>query len=247
MTSDMRADLAVACNIVAMQGHADLNLGHVSVRIPGTDSMLMKPSLLGLEEIRPEHLITVGLDGTQRTFEGTMHHEVFIHSETYLARPDVHAVIHTHPRFAVAFGAAGQQLRPVSHDGILFAKNPPGLFTKTTDLILTAELGREVAAALGAGNALFLRNHGIVVAGASLQEAVVTAVFLERAVKEQLYARVFGDFTWTPESEVDQKYQHVFGDPMGEVPTLVLSYWDYLKRVTLRHNRLLGQGVQEAQ
>jgi len=64
---EMKEKLAYSCNILANEGHWDNILGHVSVRIPGQNRILMKPHSFGFEEIRPQHIIVVDLDtGTER-------------------------------------------------------------------------------------------------------------------------------------------------------------------------------------
>ena len=50
---ELKETLAYSCNILAHEGHWDNILGHVSVRIPGQDRVLMKPHSFGFEEIRP--------------------------------------------------------------------------------------------------------------------------------------------------------------------------------------------------
>ena len=57
------------------------------------------------------------------------------------ARADVHAVVHTHAPWAVAFASTGQPLRPISHEATLFVPPDVARFTKTGDLITTPELG----------------------------------------------------------------------------------------------------------
>src|ERR1051325_15682 len=59
---DLKENLAYSCNILANEGHWDNILGHVTVRIPGTNKALMKPHGFGFEEIRPQHIITVDIE-----------------------------------------------------------------------------------------------------------------------------------------------------------------------------------------
>ena len=82
----------------------------------------------------------------------------------------------------------------------------PGL-DRFTDLVKTSEQGRLVAAALGQGTALFLRNHGIVVAHVSVEEAVWAALSLERAAQVQLLAQPSPEapLLYTPEDEMPVK------------------------------------------
>ena len=146
---ELKEKLAYSCNILANEGHWDNILGHVSVRIPGQNRILMKPHSFGFEEIRPQHIIVVDI-GTGKKTEGKYerHSEVFIHTEIMKARPDVNCVVHSHPPYATAFGALGQKLRPISHEGNIFYEGLP-TFDYTTALIRTAELGVEVAKSLG--------------------------------------------------------------------------------------------------
>ncbi|MBI3059407.1 MAG: class II aldolase/adducin family protein, partial [Deltaproteobacteria bacterium] len=94
---ELKETLAYSCNILAQEGHWDNILGHVSVRIPKQDRILMKPHSFGLEEIRPQHIIVCNLDGKKIEGKYERHSEIFIHTEIFKARPDVNCVVHTHP------------------------------------------------------------------------------------------------------------------------------------------------------
>src|SRR5262245_34955092 len=119
------------------------------------------------------------------------HNEVYIHSEVLRARPDLTAVIHTHAPHAVAFSSLGKELRPVNNEAGYFYKRLP-IFSETTDLIVSPERGKAVAKCMGDNNAVLLRNHGIVAAGKSLEEAVWIALKLERACRVSLMAEWAG-------------------------------------------------------
>ena len=204
----LKRDLAFACRILQAQGQGDNIFGHVSARLPGSaDRFWMKPARLGLEEITPDDLLLVDLDGHVLEGRHPRHEEYPIHAELFRARPDVQAVVHTHPRYSIAFAARGAPLRPVSHEGSLFW--PPGVpvFDAFTDLVRTRAQGEMVAAALGSGRALFLRNHGIVAADASVPEVTWAAIALERACELQLLAQPSADtpILHTPEAEARQK------------------------------------------
>ena len=184
--------LVDACHMLADQGQGDLIWGHVSARLPGQpDRILMKPAGFGLEEIDEDGLITVNLDGEKIAGPHPLHVEVFIHTEIMRGRPEVHSVVHTHPPHAVAFSSLKRPLLPVGHEGALFCDGLP-VFDKTSDLIVSAELGRSVARTLGAANAMLMRNHGLVTAGRSVEEACMTAVLLDKACRVQLLAEAAG-------------------------------------------------------
>ena len=168
------------------------------------------------------HLVTE--DGEVAAGEGQRHSEYPIHTEIMNARPDVGAVVHTHPPHAVALGATGQPLRPVSHAANYFAPDVPR-FTLTADLIRTRALGKEVAAALGAAPAVLLVNHGIVTVGKSVQTATVAAVLLERACQQQMLTHAFGGWpTWSGSEESSAKQQKIYADDRMQ------AVWEYLAR-----------------
>jgi L-fuculose-phosphate aldolase len=146
------------------------------VRLPGdTGRFLMKPAGIGIEEMRPDNIITVDIEG--KKVDGSMprHNEVFIHSEVLRARDDVQCVIHSHPIHAVAFSSLGKPLVAVSNAAGYFAEGRLPIFSETTDLIVNQERGKAVARCLGGHTALILRNHGIVATGGSIEEAVWAA------------------------------------------------------------------------
>jgi ribulose-5-phosphate 4-epimerase/fuculose-1-phosphate aldolase len=178
---EMKEKLAYSCNILAHEGHWDNILGHVSVRIQGENRILMKPHSFGFEEIRPQHIIVVDIE-TGKKVEGKheRHSEVFIHTEIMKARPDVNCVVHSHPPYATAFGALGQRLRPISHEGNIFYDGLP-TFDYTTALIRTPELGVEVAKSLGKCRGLLMKNHGSTVVGESIEVATLYSIFLEKS------------------------------------------------------------------
>src|SRR5207237_587437 len=83
--------------------------GHISVRLPDDPSrFFMKPHGVGLDEITPENILTIDLDGNVVDGTARRHSEVYIHSEIFKLRPDVHCVIHAHPPHAVALSASGR-------------------------------------------------------------------------------------------------------------------------------------------
>ena len=185
--------LVEAGAILAGIGQGDMTRGHVSVRMPGRPELfLMKPHSVGLDEITPDIILTIGLDGLGVAVSARRHSEVFIHSEVYRARPDVGAVIHTHPVHAVAFSATGRPLRPLCQGGAIFAGRLPS-FDATMDLIRTPEMGRAVADALGPHPAVLMRCHGVAMTGRTLAEATIGCVMLEDAARIQLLAEAAGD------------------------------------------------------
>ncbi|GLZ49040.1 hypothetical protein Acsp06_52250 [Actinomycetospora sp. NBRC 106375] len=221
------ADLvATASRVLAANGHADLIWGHASVRDPDGRGAWLKTAEWSLAEVTADRVHCVDDAGAVVDGSGGQRHSEYpIHTEVLAARPDVGGVVHTHPPHAVALAATGQALRPVSHAANHFVPPEVPRFTDTADLILTEELGKRVAAALGGHNALFLVNHGIVTVGPDLPTAVVTAVLLERACAQQILTHSAGGWpAWSGPEESLAKREHIYSRGA------LTAVWDHLVR-----------------
>jgi L-fuculose-phosphate aldolase len=213
--ADAVAQVALACRIIARFGQEDLTLGHASVRGPDGRTVYIKRKGKALRDVRAEDVIGIALNDPDGYLTPGAHLETVMHLETYLARPDVGAVIHTHPVYSIALGATRGGLELLSHDGLLFPDGVP-VFDGTAGLVTTPQDGKGVARALGGGRAVLLRNHGILVAGEDISWAVLTALTLERAAKIQFIARVLGDPVPIPRDVARElsgsKYQEEFAE-----------------------------------
>jgi L-fuculose-phosphate aldolase len=182
----VREGVAWACRILALEGYADLTLGHVSARPAGGDTIYIKRKGVALSEVELDDV--VDLDDPA----ADLHLETVLHTEIYARRPDVGAVVHGHPPYATALGATHAGLELLTHDAVLFADGV-AFFEESPELITEREQGSAVAEALGSRRALILRNHGVVVADKDVRWAVLSAITLERAVQLQAIAATLGE------------------------------------------------------
>ncbi|MGS2619725.1 class II aldolase/adducin family protein [Micromonospora sp. LZ34] len=220
-----RETVSLASRILAAAGHGDLVWGHASCRDALGRGAWLKSAEWGMEEVTPDRVHLVSPSGEVVCGEGVRHSEYPIHTEIYAARPDVGGVVHTHSPYALALAASGRKLLPVSHAATFFAPAGVPHFSQTTDLILTPQRGRQVAAALGDASAIFLVNHGLVTVGPSLHEATVAAIVLEQACRQQLLTSALSDAPiWSDPSEALMKREHIYHD------RAISAVWNYLVR-----------------
>jgi L-fuculose-phosphate aldolase len=188
----IKQDLIAAGKVLVAEGQDDFTRGHISFRLPDNPKLFfMKAHSIGLDEITMENILTIDLDGYVVSGTARRHSEVFIHSEILKARPDVNCVIHTHPTYSTALSATGGTLKCYSQPGALFYE-ALGIYTDTINLIRTTEMGAGVARALGRGRGVLLKNHGVVVTGATIAETVIGAIMLENGAMVQLLAEAAG-------------------------------------------------------
>lgn len=181
---DLRMKVATSCRILGMLGLVSGTTGHVSARIPGTDEMWVR--CRGGEELG---LMFTGLHNVRRLdFDGKgpglgdehgAPFEAAIHGEIYRARPDVQAVVHAHPPYALRCGITGLQFRPVfgAYDPTqldIVLRGVP-LFPRSV-LVSNREIGQEMVAAMGDRDVLLMRGHGIAVTGRSVETATSQAI-----------------------------------------------------------------------
>ena len=99
---------------------------------------------------------------------------------------------------------------------------------------MTREQGEGVATAIGEHKALFMKNHGIVLASASVEEAVVAAMLIEKAARAELAAISLGDVSPTDDDEALLKREHIYNE-LG-----INRAWQYLVRRENRWDHMPG-------
>jgi L-fuculose-phosphate aldolase len=220
-----------ASSALAAAGLSDMVWGHASVRDPGGRGVWMKASGWGFEEVNADRVVLVTPDGEVADGSGPRHLEFPIHTEIMASRSDVHAVVHTHAPALSAFASLNAELRPISHDAVIFETGLPR-FEVTGALIATADLGRALATELGEAPAILMPNHGAVTAGPDAATAVMYAVLLERACRTQLLAMAAGGpVRWSDPTEAAFKREQVWNSSQLD------AGWQYLVRI--------GKGKQE--
>ncbi|MDX6620782.1 MAG: L-fuculose-phosphate aldolase [Gaiellales bacterium] len=223
----LREQVACASRILAMEGYADLTLGHVSAR-DADGRVYIKRKGVALDEVEPDDIVEFSLHDAGSVFAPDMHLEAVLHQAVYVARPDVGAVVHGHPPYATALGAAEASLELLTHDAVLFADGVPA-FEGSPELIVDAEQGRTVAAALGPHRAMLLRNHGVLVAASDIPWVTLTAATLERAAKLQSIASTYGALRPIPGEAALSMHADKYRD------AFVAEYWAAWQRKLGRH------------
>jgi L-fuculose-phosphate aldolase len=228
---DPFALVAAACRVLYAQGHEHFHLGHVSARLPD-GGIAVKRAGLGLGEVTRADVVRVGLDGRLRrpVDPGVrLHAELPLHLEIYRSRPEVEAVVHTHPFAAAALSASSARLQLVGQDSLPFAGGI-GYFDEPR-LVTTQKLGQQAADALGGHAAVIMRNHGIATAGTDVRHAAFLAVSLERSLQLQLAASSLGGVV-----EMSVVEAREMNDSMAGVAARLGDIWDYLVRDARRRS-----------
>jgi ribulose-5-phosphate 4-epimerase/fuculose-1-phosphate aldolase len=185
----LRQQVAQAGAVLHQQGLVDY-LGHCSARIPGTDRVVIKPKhstrTRSPQQLGGDDMSIINLDGELVEGSERPPAECFIHTEIYRARPDVHAVVHTHQPAATTLGLLDAELKPLLHVPAVLTDGANINTWPVSKLVTDPDLGRQLAAALGDAPLCHLQGHGIVSVAADLPRATVAAIALEQLARTNL-------------------------------------------------------------
>ncbi len=166
--------------------------GNLSLRWnhDGQDGMLITPTGMGAEDLLPQDMVWVGIDGSHRG-EWQPSSEWHFHRAIYLARPDLRAVVHTHSTHAAALACLRRPL-PAFHYMVAVAGGDDVPLTPY-HLFGTEALSQAVAQAMRERNACLMANHGLVAAGRTLAQAMKVAQEIESLCEVYLTALAVGE------------------------------------------------------
>lgn len=220
--------LAVACRLMGMEGHEAGLAGQITCRAEEPESYWTLRFGLGFDEPNPTDFIRVDNDLYTVQGEGMANPATRFHLWVYEARPDVGAIIHTHPPHVAALSMLEEPLA-VAHmdatpffDDCAFLKDWPGVPVADQE-------GEIISAALEDKRSILLAHHGLLVTGESVQEAAYLAVYMERAARMQLRAAAAGPIRPVPAELAREAHDYLLRR------SLVNSTFDYFARQVVRY------------
>jgi L-fuculose-phosphate aldolase len=214
---EIRQELVDAIRMLARADIVD-HSGHGSSRRDG-QSFYINSAASSRGTLTLDDIVAVDLDGNLVEGGARPPLEFYIHSEIYRVRPDVNAVMHTHPRWSTFLTMTGAKYRAVYAQGALLGDDIPLVDSPLS--VNTRPMGEKVAATLGRGPAVLLKSHGAVVVGSSLVECFALAAYLEENAYRQYMAMQIGDPYVFSQAE-----QQSFRERLW-TPALFRKTWDH--------------------
>ena len=193
-------------NLVAWTG------GNVSARDPESGLVVIKPSGVLYEKLRPEDHVVVTLEGD--VVEGTLKpsSDTASHLYIYRHRPEIHGVVHTHSPYATAFAALGRAI-PVCLTGMADEFGGP-IPCAGFALIGSEAIGKLVVEHIGTSPAVLLQQHGVFTIGATVEAAVKAAVMVEGVARTVWLAMQMGqpeEISAEDVAKLHDRYTNVYG------------------------------------
>lgn len=221
--------LALACRILSDAGHDSGLAGQITSRGEAPGSYYTQRLGLGFDEISADNLLLVDEELDLLDGSGMPNPANRFHSWVYRARPDVNCIIHTHPAHIAALSMLEVPLE-ISHMDTLPLYGECAFLQTWPGIPVGDEEGRIISEALGDKKAILLSHHGLLTAGASIEEACVLAMLMERAARLQLMAMAAGEIQAIPE-DLARETHHLIATPKGH-----RAAFNYHARHALRHH-----------
>lgn len=186
--------------------------GNVSARDPETGLVVIKASGIRYEDMIPEHMIVIDIDGKVVEGDFKPSSDAYSHLYIYKHRPDVFGVVHTHSRYATAFAAAGKPIPCIltAMADEFGGPIPCGGFA----LIGDEAIGKVVIESIGRSPAVLLKNHGVFSIGKNATSAVKAAVMTEDVAATVWMAYQIGQPNEIPAEDIEklhERYMNVYG------------------------------------
>lgn len=210
----VREDVAALHGELVRYGLVVWTAGNVSARVPGADLLVIKPSGVSYDDLRPDNMIVCDLDGQVVEGEHSPSSDTAAHAYVYRHLPEVGGVVHTHSTYAVAWAA---RCEPVPCVLTAMADEfggdiPIGPFA----LIGSDDIGRGIVETLQGSRspAVLMANHGPFTIGRTARDAVKAAAMCEDVCRSVHIARQLGEPKPIDPADVDRlydRYQNVYG------------------------------------
>jgi L-fuculose-phosphate aldolase len=186
----LRRAIVDACRQMNAIGINQGTSGNISARLG--DALLVTPSGVPYDELRPEDLPVMTLTGEHGAWAGPLRpsSEWRFHVDIMKARPEVGAIVHTHSLYATTLAIARKEI-PACHY-MIAAAGGPTIRCATYATFGTAELSAAALVALEGRTCCLLANHGMIATGPDLKKAMWLAVELETIAKQYYLSLCIG-------------------------------------------------------
>lgn len=236
LENELKKQVAVSCRIIGYRNVTKGTLGHVSVRVPGTDRILIKgrgPDVEGMEFSTQRDVITINMDGEVLDARDglTAPAETAMHLAVLRRRPEIQSVIHAHPDWIVVLTSVGKPLVAMlnAYDGGSSAriiKDGLPLYPRSMT-ITNDELGDDMMRTMGDNNICLQFGHGICVAGTSIENATQTSLTLYEVARLNYLAYAIGTPQPVADEDIRNRRQVAPAGQGPQTPSGISSFWRY--------------------
>ncbi|MEM7025752.1 MAG: class II aldolase/adducin family protein [Pseudomonadota bacterium] len=200
LEQELRAGIVAACRRMNAIGINQGTSGNISARFE--DRMLITPSGLPYDDMTPDDIASMPLEGEYGAWEGPLapSTEWRFHLDITRARPEVGAIVHTHSTYATTLAIAHKDI-PACHY-MIAAAGGPTIRCAPYATYGTKELSENALSALEDRTCCLLANHGMIATGPNLDKAMWLAVELETISKQYYLSLSIGGPVLLSDAEI---------------------------------------------
>lgn len=171
-------------------GLSDGTSGNLSVYFPEKELMAITPSGMDYEGMEPEDMVLMDLSGNILEGRRLPSSEWILHAELY-KRKNARAVIHTHPPYASIFAILRKHLGPIHP--MIANLNTAEIPCAEYRIYGSEDLAKVTVSAMAQSKAVLMANHGLLVYGQSLEEALKNTETVEVLARLTYRAMAIGE------------------------------------------------------
>lgn len=203
----LRMKLQEGAKLIYEKALVQAGEGNMSVRLPSREEILITPTYNKYYNLKKKDLVHMKFDGTVINRSSKPSSEFLLHLDLYKARPAANCVIHTHSPHATMMSVARKRIPILLEEQVIFLGGSVDIsefaVAHSTEFSINAING------MGTKNGVLMANHGTLVCGRTIEDAIKMAELVEKLafiytgaeqlgqvydIKETSCSRFFPDF-----------------------------------------------------
>ena len=165
-------------------------IGHIGVRLPDNKGIAVKLLRVAQENKDEDWMMEFDFEGNKLRGTGTVPGEASIYTQIFKAKPEVNSIVHAHAPMCIVMGLAKLKIQAIHLQSSKFGEGLP--VYPLPIYVSDTEDGDALVQTIGDAPGMTINGHGIVTVGKTIDEATMTAIYMERTAKMEHAARQMG-------------------------------------------------------
>lgn len=217
---ELKKSVVDAAKSIFTKGLVENNEGNVSIRVGKEEEYLITPTANQYDTLTEDQIVHMTFDGTPLSSGKLPSTEAKLHVAIYKSRPKVQSVIHTHSTFASMLSIARKEIPIIMEEQVIYLGG--SISVSAFGEAHTDEIGNVALEAMGYKNGALLANHGAIVCGKSISNAVKNAELVEKFAKVYWGSLLIGE-PYTLSTEDLDKFYKMFKQLFSNCPRKLLK------------------------
>ena len=227
-----KEELVLLARALWHEGYSDHLAGHITCSL-GDGTLLCNPWLITWNELRPEQVIRIDLEGKLVEGDWPVPLGIPLHLQLHKLREDVKWAMHNHPLYGTVWSDIGEVPPIMDQSSALGGGGELIMVDEYDGPVNDPETAARAVKAMGDGQLALLAGHGVFILGGSARSVHQRAVALEQRCQRAWHIRAMGV---TPKSPLPELYMQRMAMSDGEG---FIGFWEAMVREELRRDPTL--------